>query len=66
MLLIVMTINYIPAIFQCKIKKKLKRHRDGQETQEKLVNIDNYQKMQIKTTIPYIGWNGHHHKIYKQ
>ena len=46
-----------------------RRHTDGQEKHEKVLNITNYQRNANKNyneLSPHTGQNGHHQKIYKQ
>ena len=47
----------------------LRRHTDGQEAHEKLLNITNHQRnanQNYNKVSPHTGQNGHHQKIYKQ
>ena len=46
-----------------------RRHTDGQEAREKLLNITNYQRnanQNYSEISPHTSQNGHHQKIYKQ
>ena len=46
-----------------------RKHTDGQEAHEKLLNITNYQRnanQNYNEVSPHTGQNGHHQKIYKQ
>ena len=46
-----------------------RRHADGQETHEKILNITNYQKnanQNDNDISPHTSQNGHNQKIYKQ
>ena len=46
-----------------------RRHTDGQETHEKMLNITNYQRNaneNYNEVSPHTSQNGHHQKIYKQ
>ena len=46
-----------------------RRHTDGQEAHEKLLNITNYQRnanQNYHGISPHTSQNGHHQKIYKQ
>ena len=46
-----------------------RRHTNGQEAYEKMLNICNYQinaNKNYNEVSPHIGQNGHHQKIYKQ
>ena len=46
-----------------------RRHTDGQQTHEKMLNITNYQRnanQNYNEVSPHTGQNGYHQKIYKQ
>ena len=46
-----------------------KRHTDGQQTHEKMLNITNYQRnanQNYNEVLPHTGQNSHHQKIYEQ
>ena len=46
-----------------------RRHTDGQEAHEKMLNITNYQRnvnQNYDEVSPHTSQNGHHQKIYKQ
>ena len=46
-----------------------RRHTDGQQTHEKMLNIINYQRnanQNYSEVLPHTSQNGHHQKIYKQ
>ena len=46
-----------------------RRHTDGQQTHENMLNIINYQRnanQNYNEVSPHTGQNGHHQKIYKQ
>ena len=46
-----------------------RRHTDGQEAHEKLLNITNYQRnanQNFNEAAPHTGQNGHHQKVQKQ
>ena len=45
-----------------------RRHTDGQQTHEKMLNLTNYQRCENQNyneVLPHIGQNGQHQKIYK-